>query len=231
MPIYPDTPTPARRANRSAARRLFLIAATAVTVLAIAACGSSTKASSTTTHTTTPAPVSTPTTATTTPTTTTGAKKKPHSASHHKAAAPAKKTTKTTQTQAASTTSPATTTPTRTTHPTSTPKPKPPAFVGPMKATLVGENHTPTANKLWPYTVTATDARGRPLSGHVDVEFTFNGTVVGHATPPTDPLTNGRWHDNLTFPAEAVGQPIDLQVVIHTVLGTMTLDWPVKVKK
>ncbi len=224
MHRYLDTPTPARRASRSGARGLSLTTGAAVIALAIAACGSSTKASSTT-RTTTPAPISTPTT--TTPTATTAAKKT-HPA-HAKAAAHPRKTTTTTHTQASTTTHPTTTT----THTTSAPKPKPapPAFVKPMKATLVGENHAPIATKLWPYTVTATDANGKALSGRVDVEFTFNGTVVGHATPPTDPLTDGRWHDNLTFPPAAVGEPIVLQVVVHTSLGTMTLDWPVKVKK
>jgi hypothetical protein len=100
-----------------------------------------------------------------------------------------------------------------------------------MHATLVGENHDPTVNKPWPYSVTVTDAKGRPLSGTVDIEFTFNGVVVGHDTPPTHPVRNGRWHDNLVFPARAIGEPIDLQAVVHTSLGSRTLDWPVKAKK
>jgi hypothetical protein len=100
-----------------------------------------------------------------------------------------------------------------------------------MHATLVGENHHPTVNKPWGYTVTVTDANGRALSGTVDIEFTFNGVVVGHDTPPTHPVKAGRWHDTLQFPADATGQPIDVQAVVHTTLGSLTLDWPVKVKK
>lgn len=228
MHRYPDTPTPAARDERIGARRLSLVAGAAVAVLALAACGSSSKSSSTVANTTNSTPSSAPTT---TPTTATpaAAKKKAHPAKHHKAAHP-KKTTTTTHTQPTTTTHPASTT----THTTPKPKPKPsgpPPLAKPMKATLVAANHTPTANKLWPYTVTATDANGRPLSGTVDVEFTFQGTVVGHASPPTDPLKNGRWHDNLTFPSAAVGHPIALQVVVHTQLGTMTLVWPVNVKK
>jgi hypothetical protein len=104
-------------------------------------------------------------------------------------------------------------------------------FTPPLHATLVGENHTPTANKPWPYTVTAVDAKGRPLSGMVTIEFTFNGTVVGHDTPPTHKITNGRWHDNLTYPAQAVGEPIALQAVVHTGIGSATLQWAIKVQK
>jgi hypothetical protein len=231
MHRYPDISTPSPPGSRSAARRLSLTAGVAAAVLAIAACGSSSKTSSTTANTTNSAPTVAPATTPTTATTAAAKKKKKaHPAKQHKAATTPTKTTTTTHTHPTTTTHPASTTP----HTTSTSKPKappPPAFVKPMKATLVGPNHAPTANKLWPYTVTATDANGKPLSGTVDVEFTFHGTVVGHATPPTDPLRNGRWHDNLTFPPAAVGQPIALQVVIHTQLGTMTLSWPVKVKK
>jgi hypothetical protein len=79
--------------------------------------------------------------------------------------------------------------------------------------------------------VVVTDASGHPLSGTVDPEFVFGEQVVGHATPATAPLKNGRWSDNLQFPAQAVGQPLTFQVVAHTRLGSITLDWPVTVKQ
>lgn len=77
----------------------------------------------------------------------------------------------------------------------------------------------------------ATDASGRALSGTVDTQFVFGGQVVGHETPPTHPLTNGRLNDNVTYPATAVGIQLTFQVVVHTQLGSVTLDWPVKVKR
>jgi len=124
---------------------------------------------------------------------------------------------------------------TTTTHTTSTTSTKPsaaaPVYTRPMRATPVGENQNPTVNKAWGYTVTATDAKSRPLSGTVDTEFTFNGTVVGHDTPPTHTIKDGRWHDVLEFPPDSIGEPIDLQAVVHTTLGSLMLDWPVKVKK
>ena len=81
----------------------------------------------------------------------------------------------------------------------------------------------------WAYSVKVTDAAGHPLYGTVDIEFAFGGQVVGHDTPPTKTLVAGRWHDSLTFPAQAVGQPLAVQAVVHTSAGSITLDWPITV--
>lgn len=86
-------------------------------------------------------------------------------------------------------------------------------------------------NRKWPYYVAVTDARGHPLGGRVDIEFVFSGRVVGRDTPPTHSLRRGRWHDLLTYPPAALGIPLSLQVVVHTRLGTVALDWPVKVRR
>jgi len=102
---------------------------------------------------------------------------------------------------------------------------------GPVRATLKGQNHDPTAKKNWTYTVTATDAHGHPLSGTVLTEFAFGGAVVGKETPPTHPLKNGRLKDVLQFPAQSVGYQIDLQTVVQTRAGSVTLRWPVAVQK
>jgi predicted extracellular nuclease len=102
---------------------------------------------------------------------------------------------------------------------------------GPVRGVLHGENHTPTVNKLWHYSVKVTDASGHPLSGTVDVEFAFDGQVVGHDTPPTHPIKAGHWDGTLTYPAQSIGQPISLQAVVHTSAGSITLDWPIKVVK
>jgi hypothetical protein len=69
------------------------------------------------------------------------------------------------------------------------------------------------------------------MPGTAYTEFTFAGQVVGHETPPTHPLKGGRLVDTVEFPPASVGQPIALQVVVHTNLGSVTLSWPVKVKK
>jgi hypothetical protein len=100
-----------------------------------------------------------------------------------------------------------------------------------VRASLVGANHKPIVGKDWPYSVHVTDASGKPLSGTVDIEFTFGGQVVGHDSPPTHPVKNGLWHDTLTFPAASAGQPLSLQAVVHTSTGSVTLGWPVTVKQ
>ncbi len=100
---------------------------------------------------------------------------------------------------------------------------------GPVRGTLVGHNHAPVVNQPWLYAIKVTDAAGHPLAGTVDVEFVFNGQVVGRDTPPTHKLRSGTWHDNLKFPAQATGIPLTFQTVVHTSLGSITLDWPVRV--
>ncbi len=86
-------------------------------------------------------------------------------------------------------------------------------------------------NRPWFYSVRVTDASGHPLSGRVDIEFVFAGTVVGHDTPPTHSLIKGRWHDVLRFPAEAAGHALTFRAVVHTARGSATLNWPVTVAK
>ncbi len=100
-----------------------------------------------------------------------------------------------------------------------------------MRARLVGEDHRPVVNRPWRYTVTVADTAGRPLSGTVDIEFTFAGAVVGHDTPPTHPVHDGRWSDTLVFPPASVGKPLDVQAVVHTALGSLTLAWPITVQR
>lgn len=107
---------------------------------------------------------------------------------------------------------------------------QPSVSTGAVRATLHGANHAPVAGTDWVYSVHATDAAGQPLSGTVETEFTFGGQVVGHETPPTHPLKRGVLTDTLTWPKEAVGQPLNLQTVVHTGKGSVTLDWAATVR-
>jgi hypothetical protein len=102
---------------------------------------------------------------------------------------------------------------------------------GPVHASLHGANHAPTVGKHWAYTVHATAASGKPLSGRVDTEFAFAGTVVGHEAPPIHRLKDGVLHDTITFPSSAVGHPITLVTVIRTNTGSVALGWPVTATK
>jgi hypothetical protein len=100
---------------------------------------------------------------------------------------------------------------------------------GPVRGSFTGQDHAPRANKPWAYSLKVSGANGQPLAGTVDIAFTFGGQVVGHDSPPTHPVKHGRWHETLTFPAQAIGQALSVQAVVHTSLGSITLDWPVTV--
>ncbi|MBV8954076.1 MAG: hypothetical protein JO153_18520 [Solirubrobacterales bacterium] len=100
-----------------------------------------------------------------------------------------------------------------------------------MHATLVGENHAPKVGQEWRYTVRATDASGRPLTGTVETEFALGGQVVGRETPATHPLRHGVLHDSIQFPAQAVGYPLALRAVVRSTAGTVAVDWRVTVSR
>lgn len=101
---------------------------------------------------------------------------------------------------------------------------------GPVHGKIVGQNHHPIVNKNWSFTVTVTNASGRPLAGTVTIEFSYNGVVEGYDTPRNHTLKHGVWHETLTFPADAEGYPLDVQAVAHTKRGSITLDWSIIVK-
>jgi hypothetical protein len=102
---------------------------------------------------------------------------------------------------------------------------------GPVHAALRANDHAPVANKAWPYTVLVTDASGHPLDGSVRIQFTFAGSVVGTDSPPVHPVKHGIWRDSLTYPTSAVGQPLTFQAVVTTSAGSVTLNWPVNVRR
>lgn len=143
-------------------------------------------------------------------------------------ASPAQPASRTTNTTAPSTRTSATgstaTTAAGSAAPTST------ASSGALRATLVGQDHTPRAGKLWRYTVRVIGPGGQPAAGTADVGFALGSMVVGHDSPRFHALKDGRVTELLTFPAAAVGQPLVLQVIVRTKQGMLTLRWPVQVR-
>ena len=98
-----------------------------------------------------------------------------------------------------------------------------------IQVTMRNGGPSPKANQNWPLTLTITHA-GKPVpKGTVSYQFLLNGSVV--ARRPGHGFRNGRYHDELTFPAAAAGQPITLRVVVKTPFGTRNVDQPVKVKR
>ncbi len=215
---------PRRRTSRL--RLLGPGAVACALALGLAACGGSGKPKSTTGAAVAAPVTSGTTTSSSTSTHTSGKAKKAKAKKQAKQAKGHGSSSHTTSTHTTSTTA-------SHRNPSSSSKPKPsgPTYVKPLHARLIAPNHHPIANKPWPYTVIATDANGTPLPGTVDVQFTFQGVVVGHDTPRTHKLSGGRWHDELTYPPRAIGEPIALQLVVHTSIGSATINWPVVVRK
>lgn len=89
-------------------------------------------------------------------------------------------------------------------------------------------NHTPTMNRKWPITVTATRGRAK-LSGTILYQFLYAGSVVGHR--PGIRIRNGVAHDTLTFPGAAVGHRLTLRVVVRTRYGTDAVNWTVTTRR
>lgn len=96
-----------------------------------------------------------------------------------------------------------------------------------FSAHLKAPNHTPTASKPWPISVTVTRG-GAKLSGSVRYEFLYDGSVVSHQ--PGHSFRGGVYHDTLEFPSEAVGYPLTLRVIVTTTYGSVDLDWAVKTR-
>jgi hypothetical protein len=123
----------------------------------------------------------------------------------------------------------ATTAPTATTAPGQSAGGTASVSTGPVRGVLHAANHAPRVNRLWNYSVHATDAAGHPLSGTVEIQFVYGSQVVGRDTPPSHPLKGGRWQDKIKFPAAALGMLLTFRAVVHGGQGSITLDWPVTV--
>jgi hypothetical protein len=72
----------------------------------------------------------------------------------------------------------------------------------------------PKAGSLWPITVTARTASGAPVDGTVSYAFLLGGQVVARRPAVPGKLRAGVYHDELEFPAEAVGYPLTLEVIV-----------------
>ena len=96
-----------------------------------------------------------------------------------------------------------------------------------FSAVLHAPNHSPIENKKWWITVDVTRGSTK-LSGDVNYEFLFSGAIVSHQ--PGHKFKNGLYKDSLIFPAEAVGKPLTLRIVVKTKYGTKDLNWNVMTK-
>ncbi|MDE3131499.1 MAG: hypothetical protein KGL16_10130 [Acidobacteriota bacterium] len=90
-------------------------------------------------------------------------------------------------------------------------------------------NHTPTIDKKWPVELTITRGRAK-LSGSVKYQFLFQGSVVSHQ--PGHAFKRGVYRDTMLFPAQALGQPLTLRILVTVKrYGTEHIDWAVKAQQ
>ena len=104
---------------------------------------------------------------------------------------------------------------------------------GPLAVTMKPPpTHQPKVNtNVW-ITVTAT-LNGKPAHATAKYQFLFAGAVISTQYPRYDKhfTFTGRFTDNLVFPAQSVGEPLTLRVVIAAGGRTVNLDWAITPKK
>ncbi len=94
-----------------------------------------------------------------------------------------------------------------------------------FKITAHMRNHTPIANTKWPVKLTVMSGHKR-LSGSVNYEFLFSGSVVSHQ--PGHRFKHGIFKDTMVWPAKSVGLPLTLRILVHVPrYRTEHLDWQV----
>ncbi len=102
-------------------------------------------------------------------------------------------------------------------------------------APIVAVLHTPGPDPHvgnWPITLTVTRG-GRPIAGHVSYEFLFQGQVVSRQPVRLEsPNFVGHFHDTIIWPANSVGFPLTIRVVVQTPYGVKNVDYgPVSVQR
>jgi hypothetical protein len=108
---------------------------------------------------------------------------------------------------------------------TTTPTPAKLSF----KATLTATSHHPVVNKNWFITVTVTDLSGKPIAATLRMNVLLGSLQVGKIDNGKTYHFVSRHHENITWPAAAVGHQLTLQAVVKAKGKTKTLLWPLSV--
>ncbi len=99
----------------------------------------------------------------------------------------------------------------------------------PLMVALHAPRVEPKAGGFWPIVVTARTSDGAPVDGTVSYAFLFGGSVV--ARRPGGQMRSGIFHDRLEFPAQAVGYPLTVQVIVQATGATGTTERSVTVRR
>jgi|GEM_PF-850686 hypothetical protein len=99
----------------------------------------------------------------------------------------------------------------------------------PFKATFSAPSHHPIVKKNWPITVNVTDLSGKPIAATLQMNFLLGTLRVGQVDNGKIHHFTGRYHENITFPAAAVGNQLTLQAVVKAKGKTKKLPWAISV--
>ena len=106
-----------------------------------------------------------------------------------------------------------------------------------LHVVLKGQSHHPVVGKTWSYSVTVTDAAGKPVACRIHLQMLLAGvSVVGEIGLHN--VKNGVWKETIVakgpdaFPVAAVGEPLVLQATV-TAKGYAPAKarWPISVVK
>lgn len=106
-----------------------------------------------------------------------------------------------------------------------------------LHVVLKGQDHHPVVGETWSYSVTVTNAAGKPVACKIHLQMLLAGvSVVGEVG--THVVKNGVWKETIVahgpnaFPLTAVGQPLVLQATV-TAKGYAPTKarWSIVVKK
>ena len=106
-----------------------------------------------------------------------------------------------------------------------------------LHVVLKGQDHHPVVGKTWSYSVTVTNAAGKPVASKIHLQMLLAGmSVVGEVGVHV--VKNGVWKETIVahgpnaFPPASVGQPLVLQATV-TAKGYATAKarWPISVVK
>ena len=104
-----------------------------------------------------------------------------------------------------------------------------------LHVVIRGQDHHPLVGKTWHYSVTVTNAAGKPVASKIHLQFLFNGFPVGQIG--THVVKNGFWQETFGtpghpgFPAAARTQALVIEAIV-TAKGyaVAKAHWPIVVK-
>ncbi len=107
--------------------------------------------------------------------------------------------------------------------------PAPASAATAFKVTVRAPGHHPKANRRWPVTVTARTPGGRALKGTLRYVFLYKGRVVSRQS--SYHFTGSYTDRTFVWPSRAIGIPLTLRCQITTTLGTVSVDYAVRVRR